>query len=97
MLLQEFASILVDRYLNTPDKAMNETPLHFAAKFGAEDAVDVLTSFPQCNRTAVNKFGEQPKDVSRLCSLASRVPSTSLHRVILLERRLRLTRVLYGI
>ncbi|KAL4706699.1 hypothetical protein ACJJTC_014454 [Scirpophaga incertulas] len=60
---KEFASILVDRYLNTPDKAMNETPLHFAVKFGAADVVDVLTSFPQCNREAVNKFGEQPKDI----------------------------------
>ncbi|KAI8441070.1 hypothetical protein MSG28_009335 [Choristoneura fumiferana] len=59
---QEFAAILVDRYLNTPDKGMNETPLHFAAKFGAEEVVDVLTSFPQCNKSAVNKFGEQPKD-----------------------------------
>ncbi|XP_046970697.1 ankyrin repeat and LEM domain-containing protein 2 homolog [Vanessa cardui] len=66
---KEFASILVDRYLNTPDKAMNETPLHFAAKFGAENAVDVLTSFPQCNKTAKNKHGEMPKDV--ICSRAS--------------------------
>ncbi|KAG6463223.1 hypothetical protein O3G_MSEX013749 [Manduca sexta] len=66
---KEFASILVDRYLNTPDKAMNETPLHFAAKFGAEQVVDVLTSFPQCNRHAVNKFGEQPEDI--ICKRAS--------------------------
>lgn len=61
---KEFAEILVDRYLNTPDKGLNETPLHFAVKFGAEEAVDVLTSFPQCNRNAVNRHGEQPKDVS---------------------------------
>ncbi|XP_013149091.1 PREDICTED: uncharacterized protein LOC106111508 isoform X2 [Papilio polytes] len=60
---KEFSAILVDRYLNTPDKAMNETPLHFAAKFGAEAVVDVLTSFPQCNLNAVNKYGEQPKDI----------------------------------
>ncbi|XP_035442864.2 ankyrin repeat and LEM domain-containing protein 2 [Spodoptera frugiperda] len=66
---KEFASILVDRYLNTPDKAINETPLHFAAKFGAEQVVDVLTAFPQCNRTAVNKYGEQPKDI--ICKRAS--------------------------
>ncbi|XP_047027308.1 ankyrin repeat and LEM domain-containing protein 2 homolog isoform X2 [Helicoverpa zea] len=66
---KEFASILVDRYLNTPDKAINETPLHFAAKFGAEQVVDVLTSFPQCNRSAVNKYGEQAKDI--ICKRAT--------------------------
>lgn len=66
---KEFAGILVDRYLNTPDKAMNETPLHFAAKFGAENVVDVLTSFPQCNTNAVNKFGEQAKDI--ICKRAT--------------------------
>lgn len=60
---KEFAAILVDRYLNTPDKAMNETPLHFASKFGAQEVIDVLTSFPQCNKNAVNKFGEQAKDI----------------------------------
>ncbi|XP_026736272.1 ankyrin repeat and LEM domain-containing protein 2-like [Trichoplusia ni] len=68
---KEFAGILVDRYLNTPDKAINETPLHFAAKFGAEHVVDVLTSFPQCNRTTVNKYGEQPKDI-----ICKRAPSS---------------------
>lgn len=76
---KEFASILVDRYLNTPDKAMNETPLHFAAKFGAEDAVDVLTSFPQCNRTAVNKYGEQPKDI--ICKRSSSSSPETVRRI----------------
>ncbi|XP_059046696.1 ankyrin repeat and LEM domain-containing protein 2 [Achroia grisella] len=76
---KEFASILVDRYLNTPDKAMNETPLHFAAKFGAEEAVDVLTSFPQCNRTAVNKYGEQPKDV--ICKRSSTSTPETARRI----------------
>ncbi|XP_045539450.1 ankyrin repeat and LEM domain-containing protein 2 isoform X1 [Papilio machaon] len=70
---KEFSTILVDRYLNTPDKAMNETPLHFAAKFGAEAVVDVLTSFPQCNLNAVNKYGEQPKDI--VCARASSMPA----------------------
>ncbi|XP_013171692.1 PREDICTED: ankyrin repeat and LEM domain-containing protein 2 isoform X2 [Papilio xuthus] len=70
---KEFSAILVDRYLNTPDKAMNETPLHFAAKFGAEAVVDVLTSFPQCNMNAVNKYGEQPKDI--VCARASSLPA----------------------
>ncbi|XP_047538787.1 ankyrin repeat and LEM domain-containing protein 2 homolog [Vanessa atalanta] len=76
---KEFASILVDRYLNTPDKAMNETPLHFAAKFGAENAVDVLTSFPQCNKTAKNKHGEMPKDV--ICSRCAPPPADAAARI----------------
>ncbi|XP_050672852.1 ankyrin repeat and LEM domain-containing protein 2 homolog [Leptidea sinapis] len=66
---KEFAIILLDLYLNTPDKAMNETPLHFASKFGAEEVVDVLTSFPQCNKAAINKHGQTPKDV-----ICQRVP-----------------------
>ncbi|XP_068623068.1 ankyrin repeat and LEM domain-containing protein 2 homolog [Battus philenor] len=70
---KEFSAILVDRYLNTPDKAMNETPLHFAAKFGAEAVVDVLTAFPQCNMQATNKYGEQPKDI--ICNRASNAPA----------------------
>ncbi|KAL0879341.1 hypothetical protein ABMA27_003117 [Loxostege sticticalis] len=83
---KEFATILVDRYLNTPDKAMNETPLHFAAKFGAEGAVDVLTSFPQCNRAAVNKFGEQPKDI--ICKRASNSnPETARRIASMLQER----------
>ncbi|KAM3965913.1 LOW QUALITY PROTEIN: ankyrin repeat and LEM domain-containing protein 2 [Aphomia sociella] len=81
---KEFASILVDRYLNTPDKAMNETPLHFAAKFGAEDAVDVLTSFPQCNRTAVNKYGEQASDI-----ICKRSPNSAADTVQRIEVMLR--------
>ncbi|KAJ8728864.1 hypothetical protein PYW07_006560 [Mythimna separata] len=76
---KEFASILVDRYLNTPDKAINETPLHFAAKFGAEHVVDVLTSFPQCNRGAVNKYGEQAKDI--ICKRATNCEAGVAHRI----------------
>ncbi|XP_075981882.1 ankyrin repeat and LEM domain-containing protein 2 isoform X2 [Anticarsia gemmatalis] len=83
---KEFAAILVDRYLNTPDKAMNETPLHFAAKFGAEHVVDVLTSFPQCNTTAVNKFGEQPKDI--ICKRATTsVPEVERNISSMLQER----------
>ena len=61
------ARILVDLYLNTPDKALNETPLHFAVKFGSLSAVDVLVSYPQCDKNAKNKFGQAPRDVSNLC------------------------------
>ncbi|XP_049878627.1 ankyrin repeat and LEM domain-containing protein 2 homolog [Pectinophora gossypiella] len=83
---KEFAEILVDRYLNTPDKAMNETPLHFAAKFGAEGAVDVLTSFPQCDKNASNKFGERPKDI--ICKRApSAAPETARRILTMLDER----------
>ncbi|XP_060806251.1 ankyrin repeat and LEM domain-containing protein 2 homolog [Amyelois transitella] len=83
---KEFAAILLDRYLNTPDKSMNETPLHFAAKFGAVEVVDVLTSFPQCNRAAVNKYGEQAKDI--ICKRTSNAsPETSDRIRSMLQQR----------
>lgn len=61
---EEGSKILLDLYLNTPDKALNETPLHFAVKFGATEVVEVLVSYPQCNKTVLNKFSQMPKDVS---------------------------------
>ena len=61
------AHILVDLYLNTPDKGLNETPLHFAVKFGSPSVVDVLVSYPQCDKNAKNKFGQAPRDVSNMC------------------------------
>jgi hypothetical protein len=39
---------------------------------------------------------EQLELLDKNSYMALRVPSTSLHRVILLERRLRLMRILYG-
>lgn len=56
-------AIMLDLYLNTPDKALNETPLHFATKFGALQVVKVLVAYPQCDRTATNKFHQTAKDV----------------------------------
>ncbi|XP_041969044.1 ankyrin repeat and LEM domain-containing protein 2 homolog [Aricia agestis] len=81
---KEFAGILVDRYLNTPDKVANETPLHFAAKFGAEQAVDVLTSFSQCNRNAQNRDGNTPKDV--VCTRANNKEAAERICALLEER-----------
>lgn len=57
---------LLDTYLNTPDKFLNETPLHFASKFGAVDILELFLSFPECDRERRNTKGETPFDVSKL-------------------------------
>lgn len=55
--------VMLDLYLNTPDKALNETPLHFAAKYGAYDVVLVFVQYPQLQLHVKNKYGQTPKDV----------------------------------
>ncbi|XP_076876708.1 ankyrin repeat and LEM domain-containing protein 2 [Brachyhypopomus gauderio] len=62
MLLQRIAYI-VDLYLNTPDKVSNETPLHFACKFGCPDVVNVLCSHPAIDKNVRNKYGQKPSSV----------------------------------
>ena len=54
---------LLDTYLNTPDKFLNETPLHFASKFGSLDILELFISFPECDRERKNTRGETPADV----------------------------------
>uniref|UniRef100_A0A0C9RZM5 Ankle2_1 protein n=1 Tax=Fopius arisanus TaxID=64838 RepID=A0A0C9RZM5_9HYME len=60
------AKIWLDLYLNTPDKGLHETPLHFAAKFGKIEVVKILLSYPQCLKNMKNKFGVLP--VQTICS-----------------------------
>ncbi|XP_014605344.1 PREDICTED: ankyrin repeat and LEM domain-containing protein 2 [Polistes canadensis] len=60
------ADIILDLYLNTPDKGLNETPLHFAVKFGFRDVVKVLVSYSQCIKTLTNKFNQAPANI--ICS-----------------------------
>lgn len=55
--------VMLDLYLNTPDKRLNETPLHFAVKFGYKDIVRILVSYSQCSRILPNKYNQLPIDV----------------------------------
>ncbi|XP_012219724.1 ankyrin repeat and LEM domain-containing protein 2 [Linepithema humile] len=63
------AQIMLDLYLNTPDKGLNETPLHLAVKFGYKDVVRVLVSYSQCIKTLPNKYKQLPMEIicSRKC------------------------------
>lgn len=62
-MCKELAANLLDYYLNIPEKGRSETPLHFAAKNGAAEMVEVLTSYPECKMTT-NSDGLLPKEVN---------------------------------
>lgn len=61
-MCKELCVNLLDYYLNIPEKGRSETPLHFAAKTGAFEMVELLTTFPEC-KMAPNSEGLYPKDV----------------------------------
>ncbi|RXN18918.1 ankyrin repeat and LEM domain-containing 2 [Labeo rohita] len=63
LMLQQRIRYIVDLYLNTPDKASNETPLHFACKFGCPEVVDVLCSHPSIDKHCRNKYDQKPSAV----------------------------------
>lgn len=66
---QERAQVFLDLYLNTPDKSLNETPLHFAAKFGAVEVVELLVMYKECDKRLVNKYGLTPNMVGlKICA-----------------------------
>ncbi|KAL0979223.1 hypothetical protein UPYG_G00182340 [Umbra pygmaea] len=71
MLLKRIGYI-VDLYLNTPDKAGFETPLHFACKFGCPEVVNVLCSHPDTDKTCRNKYDLKPYDV--ICERKNKSP-----------------------
>lgn len=62
-MLQKRIRYIVDLYLNTPDKAGFETPLHFACKFGCPDVVNILCSHPDIDKNCRNKYDQKPSEV----------------------------------
>ncbi|XP_046901390.1 ankyrin repeat and LEM domain-containing protein 2-like isoform X2 [Hypomesus transpacificus] len=71
-MLQERIHYIVDLYLNTPDKASNETPLHYACKFGCPDVVNVLCSHPATDKHRKNKYNQKPPSV--ICERKNKSP-----------------------
>uniref|UniRef100_A0A915PGX6 Ribonuclease H1 N-terminal domain-containing protein n=1 Tax=Setaria digitata TaxID=48799 RepID=A0A915PGX6_9BILA len=55
--------ILLDCYLNMPDKGANDTPLHFASKFGHRHLVELFVSYSVCQKNSINKIGLTPAQV----------------------------------
>ncbi|XP_056096736.1 ankyrin repeat and LEM domain-containing protein 2 [Rhinichthys klamathensis goyatoka] len=70
LMLWQRIRYIVDLYLNTPDKASNETPLHFACKFGCPEVVDVLCSHPCVDKHCRNKYDQNPS--SMICERKNR-------------------------
>ncbi|XP_076159239.1 ankyrin repeat and LEM domain-containing protein 2 [Alosa pseudoharengus] len=62
-MLWQRMDYIVDLYLNMPDKTNNETPLHFACKFGCPEVVNVLCSHPATDKQHRNKYNQKPAGV----------------------------------
>lgn len=84
-MLQKRIRYIVDLYLNTPDKAGFETPLHFACKFGCPEVVNVLCSHPDTDKNCKNKDGQRPCDV--ICSRKNKTEEIKQKIIDYLEDR----------
>lgn len=84
-MLQKRIRYIVDLYLNTPDKASFETPLHFACKFGCPDVVNVLCSHPYIDKNCKNKDGQKPCDL--ICSRRNKTQEVKQKIIEYLEDR----------
>ncbi|XP_055017249.1 ankyrin repeat and LEM domain-containing protein 2 isoform X2 [Boleophthalmus pectinirostris] len=84
-MLQKRIRYIVDLYLNTPDKAGFETPLHFACKFGCPEVVNVLCSHPDIDKHCKNKDGQRPCDV--ICSRKNKTQEIKQKIIDYLEDR----------
>lgn len=84
-MLQKRIRYIVDLYLNTPDKAGFETPLHFACKFGCPEVVNVLCSHPDTDKNVKNKDGLRPCEV--ICSRKNKTEEIKQKIIDYLEDR----------
>ncbi|KAH1021064.1 hypothetical protein HUJ04_010625 [Dendroctonus ponderosae] len=72
--------MLLDLYLNTPNKGFNDTPLHIASKWGADTVVEVLLSYPECDKFKKNRHNKLAQDV--ICERADAKTPVSVKKKI---------------
>ncbi|XP_016980021.1 ankyrin repeat and LEM domain-containing protein 2 homolog isoform X2 [Drosophila rhopaloa] len=72
---------LLDYYLNMPDKARGETPLHFASKNGHVSMVEVLISYPEC-KSLTNHEGKEPREI--ICLRNAQATNVTIRKLELL-------------
>jgi hypothetical protein len=81
-----------DLYLNTPDKHLGETPLHFACKYGFVEMVAVLISHPGTDKQLKNIEGLTAREV--ICERVRNAPNDLKQKIIALFDNLYYVRVI---